>query len=305
MLASTPQLPPPRVILAAIMLLSAELCFASVSALVKYLSVELASEQLVFFRNIMAFLVLLPWLWRKGPAAFKTVALKFHLTRGIAGLAAMYLFFYAIAALPLAQATLVLLLTPFLIPIIGHFWLGEQAGRQTWVAIAIGFVGVFVFLNPVHMTLSPALLLAFTAAVLAAYTKTLIRRMSATESTSKIVFYFACLATLISALPLFWHWRAIDPEHWLALIGMGALATAGQLGMTKAFSLAPAASVGVFTYSSVIFAAIFGYVFWNEPVFWHMAAGTLIIMVAGYFALRSHRRPRSVGPDPQAPNSNA
>lgn len=109
---ATTQLPPPRVFLAAVLLLGAEFCFASVSALVKYLSTDLPEEQLVFFRNIMAFLVLLPWLWRKGPGAFKTKAWKFHLSRGIAGIAAMYLFFYAIAALPLAQATLVLLLTP-------------------------------------------------------------------------------------------------------------------------------------------------------------------------------------------------
>lgn len=287
---ATTQLPPPRVFLAAVLLLGAEFCFASVSALVKYLSTDLPEEQLVFFRNIMAFLVLLPWLWRKGPGAFKTKAWGFHLSRGIAGIAAMYLFFYAIAALPLAQATLVLLLTPFLIPMIGRIWLHERVTRQTWFAIFIGFIGVFVFLNPVHMTLSPMIAVAFCAAVLAAFTKTLIRQMSGTESTSKIVFYFASISTVLSAIPLIWLWESIAQEHWLGLLAIGVFATAGQLGMTKAFSLAPAASVGVFTYSSVIFAAGFGYFFWQEPVYWHMAFGTLIIMVAGYFALRNRRR---------------
>src|SRR5690606_16449243 len=168
---SSAPLPPQRVVLAAMLLLSAELCFAGVSALVKYLSSDLPEEQLVFFRNIMAFLVLLPWLWRKGPDAFKTKAIGFHLSRGIAGIAAMYLFFYAIAALPLAQATLVLLLTPFLIPIIGRLWLHEKVTRQTWIAICIGFVGVYVFLNPTATSLSPMLLVAFCAAILAAFTK--------------------------------------------------------------------------------------------------------------------------------------
>lgn len=289
MISATP-LPPPRVLLAALLLLAAEFCFASVSALVKHLSDSLPSEQLVFFRNIMAFLVLLPWLWNKGRGAFKTQAWRFHLTRGLAGLAAMYLFFYAIAALPLAQATLVLLLTPFLIPIISRLWLKEEVTVQTWIAISIGFVGVFIFLNPIHMVLSPMIAVAFAAAVLAAYTKTLIRRMSGTESTAKIVFYFATLASVLSALPLLWMWQDIAVEHWLALFAMGVFATAGQLGMTKAFSLAPAARVGVFTYSSVIFAAGFGYFYWQEPIYWHMVLGTLVIMVAGYFALRNRRR---------------
>lgn len=282
--------PQRTVVIASALVLGAELCFAGVSALVKYLSTDLPSEQLVFFRNLMAFVVLLPWLWRKGSDAFKTKAWRFHLTRGLAGLAAMYLFFYAIANLPLAQATLVLLLSPFIIPIIGRVWLKERVLAQTWIAIGIGFVGVFIFLNPAEAHLSPIIGIAFIAACLAAFTKTLIRQMSATESSSKIVFYFSTLATLISALPLIWRGESIASEHWLGIVAMGGLAVAGQLGMTKAFALAPAARVGVFTYSSVIFAALMGYWFWDEPITVSMILGASIITVAGYLAIRTRRK---------------
>lgn len=282
--------PQRTVIIASALVLGAELCFAGVSALVKYLSTDLPSEQLVFFRNLMAFVVLLPWLWRKGPSAFKTKAWRFHLTRGLAGLAAMYLFFYAIANLPLAQATLVLLLSPFIIPIIGRVWLNECVITQTWIAIGIGFIGVFIFLNPAQAQLSPIIGVAFIAACLAAFTKTLIRQMSATESSSKIVFYFSTLATVISAIPLIWRGESIASEHWLGITAMGGLAVAGQLGMTKAFALAPAARVGVFTYSSVIFAALMGYWFWDEPITMSMILGASIITVAGYLAIRTRRK---------------
>ncbi|PHR66358.1 DMT family transporter [Pseudidiomarina marina] len=282
--------PQRTVIIASALVLGAELCFAGVSALVKYLSTDLPSEQLVFFRNLMAFVVLLPWLWRKGPSAFKTKAWRFHLTRGLAGLAAMYLFFYAIANLPLAQATLVLLLSPFIIPIIGRVWLNERVITQTWIAIGIGFIGVFIFLNPAQAQLSPIIGVAFIAACLAAFTKTLIRQMSATESSSKIVFYFSTLATVISAIPLIWRGESIASEHWLGITAMGGLAVAGQLGMTKAFALAPAARVGVFTYSSVIFAALMGYWFWDEPITMSMILGASIITVAGYLAIRTRRK---------------
>ncbi|RUO61502.1 DMT family transporter [Pseudidiomarina marina] len=282
--------PQRTVVIASALVLGAELCFAGVSALVKYLSTDLPSEQLVFFRNLMAFVVLLPWLWRKGPSAFKTKAWRFHLTRGLAGLAAMYLFFYAIANLPLAQATLVLLLSPFIIPIIGRVWLNERVITQTWIAIGIGFIGVFIFLNPAQAQLSPIIGVAFIAACLAAFTKTLIRQMSATESSSKIVFYFSTLATVISAIPLIWRGESIASEHWLSITAMGGLAVAGQLGMTKAFALAPAARVGVFTYSSVIFAALMGYWFWDEPITMSMILGASIITVAGYLAIRTRRK---------------
>ncbi|CAB0149624.1 Riboflavin transporter [Pseudidiomarina piscicola] len=287
--------PQRTVIIASLLVLGAELCFASVSALVKYLSTDVPSEQLVFFRSLMAFVVLLPWLWRKGPATFKTKAWGFHLSRGVAGLAAMYLFFYAIAHIPLAQATLVLLLSPFLIPVIGRLWLAETVLPQTWLAIAIGFIGVFIFLNPVAAELSPIIGIAFIAAALAAFTKTLIRQMSATESSSKIVFYFSALSTLLSGLPLIWLGQPIAAEHWFGIAAMGLLAVTGQLSMTKAFSLAPAAKVGVFTYSSVIFAAFMGYWFWHEPITWHMLFGAVIITIAGYLAIRTRRKAETGG----------
>ncbi|AVJ55572.1 multidrug DMT transporter permease [Idiomarina sp. OT37-5b] len=278
------------VLIGSLLLLSAEASFAGVSALVKHLSATQNFEQLVFFRNVLAFLVLLPWLWRKGPAALTTKRWKLHVVRGIAGITAMYLFFYAIATIPLAQATLVLLLSPFLIPVIGWLWLRDYVSRQTWLAIALGFVGVFIFLDPMGSDISPVVAVAFIAAALAAFTKTVIRRMSDTESTSKIVFYFSGFATIASAIPLFWLWQPIPPQNWLGLALMGGLAVYGQLAMTKAFSIAPAAKIGVFTYSSVIFAAMLGYWFFDEAVYWHMLWGTLIIMTAGYFAIRSRRK---------------
>ncbi len=282
--------PQRTVIIASLLVILSELSFAGVSALIKHLSADLPPEQLVFFRSAMIFVILLPWVVRKGPRALKTKAWRFHLTRGLAGLGAMYLFFYAIANIPLAQATLVLLLSPFIIPIIGLLWLNNPVTRQTWIAIAIGFVGVFIFLNPTATALSPIVGVAFIAAFLAAFTKTLIREMSATESSSKIVFYFSTIATIISAVPLYWRGEPVAIEHWFAIIAMGILAVFGQLAMTKAFSLAPAAKVGVFTYSSVIFAALMGYWFWQEPITWSMLVGAAIITVAGYLAIRTRRR---------------
>ena len=95
------------------------------------------------------------------------------------------------------------------------------------------------------------------------------------------------LATGISAIPLLWTQQSIASEHWLGLTVMGICAVAGQLGMTKAFTLAPAAKVGVFIYSSVIFAALMGYFFWDEALTWHMLVGALVITSAGYLALRN------------------
>lgn len=283
-------MPIPPVVLASILILTAELCFAGVSALVKHLTTTLPYEQLVFFRNLFALIILLPWLYRKRATAFRTTQMPLHLLRALVGVVAMLLFFMVIAAIPLAQATLVLLMAPFIIPVISHFWLREHISAQLIAVIGLGFIGVLVFLNPWSNSLHPMVIVALFAAVCAAWAKTIIRKLSSTESPSKIVFYFSFFATLLSAIPLLVRWQPIDPAMWGLVALMGLLAVIGQLTMTRAFSIASPSRVGVFTYTSVIFAALMGYFIWQEPVTWYMVTGGVIIFIAGYYALRTPRR---------------
>ncbi|MGX5914469.1 DMT family transporter [Aliidiomarina sp. Khilg15.8] len=291
------------VFIASCLVLLAELCFAGVSALVKHLTETLPYEHLVFFRNLFAFLVLLPWLYRRRATAFKTEQLSLHLLRAVAGIGAMYLFFLVIASVPLAQATLVLLMAPFIIPIISHFWLGEHISGILICTIALGFIGVLIFLNPFGNQFHPMIVLAVVAASLAAWTKTIIRKLSTTESPSKIVFYFSFFASILSALPLLIRWQPLAWQDWLLICSMGLLAVIGQLAMTRAFSMASPSRVGVFTYSSVIFAAFMGFWFWHEPITWNMVSGAIIIFIAGYFALRQKRRPASdIAPNTELKN---
>lgn len=276
-------------IVASALVLLAEMCFAGVSALVKHASETLPYEHLVFFRNLFALIVLLPWLYRRRATAFRTEQLPLHLLRAVVGIAAMYLFFLVIATIPLAQATLVLLMAPFIIPIISHFWLKESITRQVVLSIGLGFTGALIFLNPLAQSIHPMVGVAFIAAIFAAWTKTMIRKLSTTESPSKIVFYFSFFASILSALPMLIRWQPIPPSAMLAIAGIGLLAVIGQLAMTRAFSIAPPSQVGVFTYSSVIFAAILGYIIWGEAITWFMVIGSSMIFIAGYFALRKQR----------------
>lgn len=282
--------------LASALVLLAEMCFAGVSALVKHTSQMLPYEHLVFFRNLFALVILLPWILRKRSEAFKTQQPGLHILRACLGIAAMYLFFWVIATIPLAQATLVLLMAPFIIPIISHFWLKESITLQVIVAITIGFSGAIIFLSPWQQTIHPMVFVALIAACFAAFTKTVIRKLSVTESSSKIVFYFSFLATLLSALPMMLRWQPVPIEAWPGIVGIGVFAVAGQLAMTKGFGLASPSKVGVFTYSSVIFAAVLGYWIWGEAITHEMLLGTVLIFIAGYFALK--RQKRTVLEDP-------
>ena len=270
----------------ALLLLLAEACFAGIGAIVKYTSGTASEVQVVFFRNFFALLLMLPFLAKHGFSLLKTRRWYLHLSRALTGIISMYCFFYVLARLPLAQGMLVLLLSPFIVPVIARFWLKERPSHLTLFGIFLGFVGVALALPADYSAEGAILLVGLLSAVLVAVTKTTIRYMSDTEPAVRIVFYFSLLTAILSALPLPFYWQPLNNSVWLAFAGMGVLAAIGQLAMTRAYAIAPASDIGMWTYSSVIFAGLFGYLFWQEPVTLAWFGGVLVIFYAGYITTR-------------------
>jgi drug/metabolite transporter (DMT)-like permease len=279
------------------------LLFAGMGALVKLVSASLPNEMVVFFRSAMGLVVLVPWLWHRGFEGIRTTALGQHLARSAAGLAAMYCFFYAIAQLPLAEATLLNYSTPLFIPFIAAWWLRERVPPGLWQILFMGLLGVVLILKPGLALFAPAALVGLASGILAAVAMTGIRRLSATEPVTRIVFYFTLFSTVVSAIPLAWRWQTPEPQLWGALIAIGTLATAAQLFLTRAYRSAPAAQVGPFTYLTVVFAAAAGWLFWDEVPDGLSLLGALLVVAGGVFTIRLAGRfaPASELPPPKSP----
>src|SRR5581483_11761771 len=182
------------------------------------------------------------------------------------GAAAMYCFFYAIAKLPLAAAMLLTYSTPLYVPFIAWIWIAERPPLIVFPAAIIGIVGIGFIVRPSSGFDLAAGLVGALAGVLAAGAMVGIRRISDTEPASRIVFYFALLATIIAAVPMTWAWRTPDLRESALLIATGLTATWGQLCLTRAYSLAPAARIGPFTYTSVVFSALLAWWLWGESL---------------------------------------
>jgi drug/metabolite transporter (DMT)-like permease len=266
----------------------AELCFVGMGSLVKLLSENLPSQNILFFRNLFGLLILLPLILKLGVSTLKTVNIKWHFLRSLSGVTAMYCFFYALSELPLADAMLLKISAPLFIPIIAFLWLGEHVSLRAIMAIMIGFLGVVLVIKPTG-TVHIASLAGLMGGALAALAKVTIRRMSITEPTSRIVFYFGLISLIISSIPMFWFWQNPENKEWLLLILLGGFGTLGQLFLTKAYLLAPASRIAPFTYSSILFAALIGWVFWNELVTLLTMTGALMIISAGIIILREKK----------------
>lgn len=278
----------------AVMIVSAELMFALMGASIRHLSAGLDNPMIVFARNVVGLLVLLSLISVPGRREIRTRVPHLHLLRGLAGLGAMYCFFYAIAHMPLADAMLLKLSAPLFMPIVAWMWLDERFTWHVVAALALGFAGVAVILMPDFDQTAPVALIALLGGALAAVAKVTVRRLSATEPAHRTVLYFAAIGTLVSAVPLAWFWQTPTPAQlgWLLLLGL--FATAGQLLLTRGMGCAPAARLGPFTFFSVLFGAILGWIFWDEVLSWATLFGASLVLASAMLVGRGLPRGQAV-----------
>lgn len=271
----------------ALLVSGAALMFASMGVLIRVVSADIPNEQVVFFRNLFGLLVLVPVLWQRGERIdLKTGHPGLLVARSLFGLAAMYCFFYALSVLPLADAVLLNFTAPLFIPFVAMLWLRESVSRRVWAAILIGFSGVLFILRPGGGVYAPAALIGLASGAFAGVAMVSLRKLSATEPALRVVVYYSLICTLVSSIPLVWSWQSIDLRLLAILGAAGSFATLGQYLLSRGYGCAPAAQIGPFTYTSVVFAAVYGWLFWRETPAWTSAVGTLLVVIAGALAMR-------------------
>ena len=279
-----------NLLLGAFLIVVAEFCMASMGALVKLLGQTMPHEMAVFARNLAGLVVLLPILLKNPGFTWKTQCLHLHMLRSLAGVSAMYCFFYAIIHMPLADSMLLKMTAPLFMPVIAFFWLHERISQWTLYALFIGFAGVWLIVDPTGQ-LNWVALIGIAGGMFAALAKVSIRRLSHTEPTTRIVFYFATVGTLVSGIPAILAWVTPDMQSVVLMLAIGIVGTAGQLALTRAYSVSNAGTVAPLTYFSVIFGGIYGYLFWQEIPTLQFIIGAVLISVAGLLTLKSKSRP--------------
>lgn len=260
--------------------IQAAAAFAVTGVFVKGASTELSHEMMVFVRCAVALLLLTPWVIHQGATkALVTQRLGGHLWRASFGVCAMYCMFYAIGHLRLAEAMLLTYSTPLWVPFIAWFWLKEKPPFIVFPAALVGLVGIACIIKPGSAEI-PLIggIVGIASGMFAAGAMVSIRRISDTEPAARVVFYFAALATLITAVPLLWLWETPDARGWALLLGTGIFATIGQLYLTKAYACAPAALIGPFTYTAVIFSALLAWLIWGEAMDRYSMLGCALVV---------------------------
>ncbi|RAU19329.1 EamA/RhaT family transporter [Nitrincola tibetensis] len=273
----------------AALIVASEIFLVTSGIFVRQLGDGLPLEVIVLMRNLLGLVWLMPWILRRGREELPTSRLHLHFMRSLIGVSAMTCLFYAWTHLPLAQAAMLKQMAPFFVPIIALWWLKESIDPALKWAIIVGFAGVGFILQPDEGVINHAVLVGLLAAVLGATAKVSVRTMRSSESPQKIVFYFAFFGSLLAAVPAALNWMTPTPVQWMWLVGLAASSTLAQLLLSRAYGMAPAGQLGPFTYSSVIFAALMGWLLWDEQLNIYTFAGISLVCIAGFMTLRKRR----------------
>ncbi|MGR3467663.1 MAG: DMT family transporter, partial [Shimia sp.] len=251
----------------ALLISAAMLAFTLMGGFIKATAPEVPAGQAVFFRATFSIPVIFAWLWWGGHLrdGLKTRDWRPHAVRGIVGTSAMGLGFAGLAFLPLPEVTAIRFITPILLVILAALILGERFRFFRLAAVAMGLVGVLVILAPrlgggVQDMAAVGALLTLASAGLAALAQVFVKGMAATEKTTAIVFYFALTAAVLSltTIPFGWVWPT--PWQTTLLVGAGLIGGIGQLCLTASYRYADAGALAPFTYTSMVWAIIVGWV---------------------------------------------
>ena len=217
-----------------------------------------------------------------------------HVGRMALGVSAMGLNFAAMIMLPLAEATVIGFSVPIFSTVLAAMVLGEPTGKWRWGAVAAGFLGVLLIVQPGtgEVPLTGASV-ALVAALLTASVTIVIRRLGATERATTTVFWFAASSLVPLGVMMIWFARPHDPTTW-AILGVMALAGGlAQLTLTGALRLAPVALVMPMDYTSLIWALLFGmWLFGEMPTPWIWVGAPIIIMSGLTIVWREQRLAR-------------
>jgi drug/metabolite transporter (DMT)-like permease len=269
-------------------MLVAGLLFACMGVLVKYGGQHFATSELVFYRSLFGFLIMYAMLVR-AKVSMSTRHWPNHLWRGISGTIAMMLYFYCIGVLPLATAVTLNYTSSLFISALTVLVLKEKFHLPLSSALAFGFTGVVLLLHPTlaHDQLFSGLL-GLLSGLLAAVALLNVRHLGVLgEPGMRVVFYFNLIATLGSGI-----WMLTGTIHAVALsdlpllIATGASATFAQLAMTRAYHTGQTLVVGSLAYSTIVFSALFGLLFWNEVLSPSAWFGIALIIASGMLSLR-------------------
>ena len=267
-------------------MLIATFFFALMGTFVKLGSENFTTTELVFYRSLISlFFIMSIMRWNK--VSYSSNYIRLHLTRSSIGFISLLFFFYAIKHLPLSTAISLNYTSPLFLGLLMPLILRRKIKRWLFLAVAIGFIGVFFILKPTFENQNYfAGLVGLISGLGAAMAYLFVTQLGQLkEPDLRTIFYFTLISTFCSGIMmLFDEIHNIQFKYILILFGLGVSATIAQIAITKAYRVGNTLGNAGLSYLTIIFSTIIGVVWFGEFIDWQTAFGILLIIISGIFA---------------------
>ena len=264
----------------------------------KWLVATYPVAQFLLIRSATTLLLLVPFIWRAGRAAFVSAPRPgLQLARCVVSTAEVVLFFWAVMYLPLADAITFYLAAPVYVTALSALLLKEQVGWRRWAAVLAGFLGVVIALRPSAATLTWPALIALSGSVCFALLMIVTRVLRDTHDTVLMSTQMASTFVFGTvAAPLAW----VTPSLYdmMFLSGFGAVSVVAMFSINRSLKLAPASVVVPYQYTMLVWAILLGYLVFGDVPDRFMLAGSAIIVAAGLYIFHREQRVRPPIPSP-------
>lgn len=272
--------------------------FAAMALLVKLGGAHFEAIELGFYRSLFAFVFIAGFVVARRERVWNPY-MGTHLLRSLAGTFGIIAYFYGIANLPLATATTLNYTSPLFLAVATTVVLRERFSPWLVVAIALGFAGVAMLLQPTFAAgKEGAAMVGLFSGLLASWAYLGVRTLSRLgEPEWRILFWFGFFGTVgCAAWQLaFSTWHPIGWDNAWILVGIGVLGTAAQLAMTRAYRTGNTLVVGSLSYSTIVFSTLFMVTLWDDRLSFLGWTGIVVIVASGLLALRVETKEKARG----------
>ncbi|WP_172330002.1 DMT family transporter [Mangrovicoccus sp. HB161399] len=278
--------------------LAAFAIFSTHDVVVKFLGADFAPFQIVFFSVLFGFPVVTIMLMRDRTDG--NLIPRYPLWTGlrtVAQVTTSVCVFYAFSVLPMAQTYAILFATPLLITMLAIPLLGEKVGWQRGAAVVAGLLGVMVVLRPGSTELTMGHAAALVGACSGSFAAVIVRKVGRDERNAVLMLYPMVANFLVMGAALPFVYVPVQVEHIGGFFMMAVLGLSATLLQILAYRTASAVIVAPMQYSQIIWAAVYGFLFFSESLSWNTVLGAAIIIASGIFiVLREDAKPGSGAP---------
>ncbi len=273
-----------------VMMIVAVATFSLMDVIAKQLSTRYDPLQVVWARYTFHTLVVFLWFAPRLTTLLRTDHLGMQLLRSAFLFGATFSFFTSIAHIGLAQATAVFDVNPLVVTVLAFVVLKERAGPRRIIGVCVGLVGALIIIRPGTEIFSPYAALPLLGACCYASYVISTRFLGRDESSLTSLLYTTLIGTVVASALVPSVWIMPSATDAVLMLAMGVIGGSGQYCLIRAFTLAEAGIVAPFSYVGLIFAVVFGYVFFAEVPDAMTFVGALVIVVSGLYVWHRERQ---------------